>query len=139
MFTKRDLLLRSAALVALPSFGFPAAAHAQTGVTAAEARTIAKAAGRPSQKPCKENRAHQRYGGRDRHILELGKWNSRRFGMLVDTAFGELRQRLVCLFLFGEGGIKQLHRLDKAEFLRPRPKRPVAGDLIVLDGLGRGQ
>jgi hypothetical protein len=67
------------------------------------------------------------------------KCNSCRFGMLVDIAFGELRQRLVCLLLFGEGGIKQLHRLDKAEFLCPRPKRPVARDLIVLDGLGRGQ
>lgn len=44
MLTKRDLLLRSAALVAPPSFGFPAAAYAQTGVTPAEARAIAKEA-----------------------------------------------------------------------------------------------
>jgi hypothetical protein len=44
MLTKRDLLLRSTALVALPSFSFPAAAHAQIGLTPAEARAIAKEA-----------------------------------------------------------------------------------------------
>jgi hypothetical protein len=74
-------------------------------------------AGRHSQKPLKKiARTKEMAATKRPPYLRIGaKCKSCRFGMLVDTAFGELRQRLVCIFLFGEGGIKQLHRLAKAE------------------------
>lgn len=52
---------------------------------------------------------------------------------LVGALFGEHRQLLVGRALFLQRGFQQRDRLDVAELFRQRAKRPVRGDLVVLD------
>ena len=56
--------------------------------------------------------------------------------VLVDLVFCKLREGLVGLLFLGERCLQQLHSLIQAELRGPRLQRTVAGDLIVLDGLG---
>src|SRR5689334_1779678 len=57
----------------------------------------------------------------------------------IDRGFGELGERDVRFLLFVQRLVEQGDGLGQAEFLRPGPERAVARNLIVLDGLRRGQ
>ena len=61
----------------------------------------------------------------------------RSFGLLVDTGLGQLAQGYVGVLLLVEGGFEELRTLAIAEFIGPSGERPVAGYLVVLDGLRR--
>ena len=71
-------------------------------------------------------------GGNDRAT-------SRRLRVLVDLALRELRERFVSLLFLAKCRIQQLHRLVQSEYRGPGLECPVAGDLVMLDRLGRGE
>src|SRR3546814_17749332 len=58
--------------------------------------------------------------------------------LAVHRALGELGEEHVGLLLLLQGLVKQLGGLVHAELLRPRLEGAVAGDLVMLDGLGNG-
>ena len=57
--------------------------------------------------------------------------------LLVDHRLGKLGQRLIGRFFLVEGLLQKLRRIVQTEFLGPGAQRAVAGDLVVLDRLGR--
>src|SRR3546814_2055107 len=58
--------------------------------------------------------------------------------LAVHRALGELGEEHVGLLLLLQGLVKQLGGLVHAELLRPRLEGAVAGDPVMLDGLGSG-
>lgn len=56
-------------------------------------------------------------------------------GLLIHFAFRDLREQLIGFFLFIESLFKELERLVVAHHFRPRAKRAVCADFIVLDFL----
>jgi hypothetical protein len=62
----------------------------------------------------------------------------RAFALRVSLGFGKLRQLGVGGFFFGERRFKQRNRVGQSELVGPGDQRAVAGDLVVLDGLCRG-
>ncbi len=56
----------------------------------------------------------------------------------VDRVLSELGQDHVRVLLLDQGLLKQLLGFRQAELLGPRQQGSVAGDLVVLDGLSRG-
>ncbi len=59
-----------------------------------------------------------------------------RLSMLIDAAFGKLRQGCICLFFLGQGSLQQLTGFIQSQFLSPGLQRPVARDFVMLDRLG---
>ncbi len=58
--------------------------------------------------------------------------------LFVEVAFGNFGELRVGAVLFLQRLAEQLRRFGIAEKVRPRDERAIAGDLVVLDGLGRG-
>ena len=64
---------------------------------------------------------------------------SSRLGVLIDLALRELRERFVGLLFLTERRLQKLHRLVQAELFGPGFECPIAGDLVMLDRLRRGE
>src|SRR5687768_7798054 len=57
------------------------------------------------------------------------------FGLsfLVYAGFSQFGERLIGILFLFEGGFDQRYGVLHAQFLRPRAKRPIPGNLVVLD------
>src|SRR4051812_2663343 len=59
-------------------------------------------------------------------------------GRGIDRLLGEFRQQLVGVLFLDERLLEERRRVVHPELLRPSEERAVARDLVVLDGLRRG-
>src|SRR3954469_22621697 len=65
-------------------------------------------------------------------------WAIKRLSLLVDGALGDLGEGFISSLLLLQCLLQKRHGVFKTKLFRPSDERPVAGDFVMLDGLGGG-